>query len=250
MGANHVRLRRYKRVAQTSTTYPQTPGVRVPARVKRIALAVLLPIIFLALWPVAAFAADYAVKSGDTLWKISQQFGTTVTAIVQANNIANANLIYVGQRLTIPTGSTTTTKPLVSPTGVTWAELSTVRPIPSAYYDAIHRWDQMTNYYASYYKVDPDLIRRIMYVESKGYQYARSSAGAMGLMQVMPFWFKVGENPYDPWTNIGRGTYVLRSGYNRWGTWTKAAAAYLGGITSTGTITTSGWYYVGLVFYL
>jgi soluble lytic murein transglycosylase-like protein len=66
-------------------------------------------------------------------------------------------------------------------------------------------------------------------------------------MQVMPFWFKAGEDPYDPYTNIGRGTYVLRSGYNRWGTWEKGLAAYFGGITSTGTITTSGLYYVSLV---
>ena len=33
------------------------------------------------------------------------RFGTTVSAIVQANNIVNPNLIYVGQVLTIPTGT-------------------------------------------------------------------------------------------------------------------------------------------------
>lgn len=45
----------------------------------------------------------YIVKSGDTLSQIAQNFGTTVQAIAYENNISNVNLIYVGQRLLIPT---------------------------------------------------------------------------------------------------------------------------------------------------
>lgn len=48
----------------------------------------------------------YIVVAGDTLGRIAARFGTTVTAIAQANNIVNINLIYVGQRLTIPGGGT------------------------------------------------------------------------------------------------------------------------------------------------
>jgi soluble lytic murein transglycosylase-like protein len=212
---------------------------------------VLLPIVFLvALWPIAASAADYTVRKGDTLWAISRRYNTTVKAIAAANKITNPSLIRIGQRLYIPTGSSNTaSKPLATPPPANWLEVSTVKPIPSTHYDAIHQWDQMTNYYASYYKVDPDLIRRVMYVESRGSQYAKSSSGALGLMQVMPFWFKAGEDPYNAWTNVGRGVYILRWSYDRWGTWEKACAGYLGGITSTGTITSSGAYYVSLIFY-
>ncbi len=212
-------------------------------------MSVLLPVVFMAaLWPMAAFADNYTVQWGDTLWAISRRYNTSVTALVQANHIANPNLIYIGQRLDIPATNVTTVKPVTSPLGG-WVELSNVRPIPSTYYNAIHQWDQVTDYYARYYHVDPDLIRRVMFVESKGYQYAKSGSGAMGLMQVMPFWFKAGENPYNPWTNVGRGTYILRYGFNRWGNWEKACAAYLGGITSTGTITSAGSYYLSLIFY-
>lgn len=56
---------------------------------------------------------QYVVQPGDTLAGIAQRFGTTVDAIVRANNISNPNLIYVGQVLTIPTG---TTPPTPSPT--------------------------------------------------------------------------------------------------------------------------------------
>lgn len=44
----------------------------------------------------------YTVQPGDTLSAIAARFRTTVEAIVRANGIKNPNLIYVGQRLTIP----------------------------------------------------------------------------------------------------------------------------------------------------
>lgn len=47
-------------------------------------------------------AATYTVRPGDTLWAIARRFGTTVQALVRANHIADPNLIYPGQVLTIP----------------------------------------------------------------------------------------------------------------------------------------------------
>ena len=43
----------------------------------------------------------YIVKYGDTLWAISRRFNTTVERLVALNNIANRNLIYVGQKLKV-----------------------------------------------------------------------------------------------------------------------------------------------------
>ena len=43
----------------------------------------------------------YIVKYGDTLWAISRRFNTTVDKLVTLNNIANRNLIYVGQKLRV-----------------------------------------------------------------------------------------------------------------------------------------------------
>ncbi len=47
----------------------------------------------------------YTVVAGDTLTSIALRFGTTVSAIVQANGIVNPNLIFVGQVLNIPGGT-------------------------------------------------------------------------------------------------------------------------------------------------
>jgi LysM repeat protein len=50
---------------------------------------------------------SYTVQSGDTLSSIARRFGTSTTAIAQANGITNPNLIFVGQQLSVP-GATTT----------------------------------------------------------------------------------------------------------------------------------------------
>jgi spore germination protein len=49
-----------------------------------------------------AVALSYTVRSGDTLYQLAQLFGTTVSAIAQANSISNPAQIAVGQVLTIP----------------------------------------------------------------------------------------------------------------------------------------------------
>ena len=43
----------------------------------------------------------YIVKKGDTLTKIAKMYGTTVQKLKNANGIANANKIYVGQKIKI-----------------------------------------------------------------------------------------------------------------------------------------------------
>ena len=45
----------------------------------------------------------YTVKSGDNLTKISKAYGVSISSIVKANDITDANYIVVGQVLTIPT---------------------------------------------------------------------------------------------------------------------------------------------------
>lgn len=49
----------------------------------------------------AASAAVYTIKPGDSIWKISQKFGTTVSKLKQANGL-KVELIYPGQKMYIP----------------------------------------------------------------------------------------------------------------------------------------------------
>ncbi len=51
---------------------------------------------------VAEAALNHTVVPGETVWLISQKYDTTVAAVAGANNLANPNLIYSGQMLSIP----------------------------------------------------------------------------------------------------------------------------------------------------
>lgn len=44
----------------------------------------------------------YTAKQGETLWGIAKKFGTTIDAIVAANDIRDRNNIRAGQKLIIP----------------------------------------------------------------------------------------------------------------------------------------------------
>lgn len=79
-------------------------------------------------------------------------------------------------------------------------------------------------------------IAAVMRAESAGDVRAVSSAGAMGLMQVMPdTWAELrtrhglGRDPYDPRDNILAGTAYLREMWDRYGDVTAMLAAYNAG---------------------
>ncbi|GAB4470601.1 MAG: hypothetical protein Kow00124_06880 [Anaerolineae bacterium] len=68
----------------------------------------------------------HTVQAGETLYRIALRYGVTVQQIVQLNNIANPNLIAVGQVLIIKQGSTGTPPP--SPTTATPTEEASPSP--------------------------------------------------------------------------------------------------------------------------
>jgi hypothetical protein len=78
--------------------------------------------------------------------------------------------------------------------------------------------------------VDPLLVRALIQVESKYNPRARSSKGAMGLMQLMPQTAREYNlrNPYDPKSNIEAGIRRLKSLIDKWGV-ELALAAYNAG---------------------
>lgn len=93
-------------------------------------------------------------------------------------------------------------------------------------------------YASSIYQVDPLLVTAVMETESHfsfNTFYTPSSAGAVGLMQLMPETAAaVGVDPYDPLGNVIGGTSYLRtmlddfSGYGEYSV-TNAVAAYNAG---------------------
>ena len=97
-------------------------------------------------------------------------------------------------------------------------------------------WIAQAILYASdLYQIDPLLVTAVMEQES-GFQLSvTSSAGAIGLMQLMPGTAdSIGVNPYDPAQNVIGGVAHLRTLLDSFGSWgeygvTDAIAAYNAG---------------------
>jgi len=167
------------------------------------------------------------VRAGDTLSAIAARAGTSVTALASLNGLANPNAIHAGQVLRVPGGTSTGGMPAPSylaPT-VTVAR-SEVGPLISRA--------------AARYGVDANLARAISYHESGYSQFMRSHAGAIGVMQLMPYtadWVGpslVGRrlDPRNVYDNVEGGVAYIAWLQRRTGDARRTAMAYYQGLRS------------------
>jgi soluble lytic murein transglycosylase-like protein len=95
----------------------------------------------------------------------------------------------------------------------------------------VRYWQGSILKWAAEWQLDPNLIATVIQIESCGDPLALSSAGAMGLFQVMPFHFYAAEDPYNPNINASRGlAYLSRSLEAAGGEVRLALAGYNGGL--------------------
>ena len=120
----------------------------------------------------APAAGVHVVRPGETLMHISIRYGVKMNVIAAANGMTSLNLVYVGQRLRIPgrspASTVSTTAPNVGPT--------TARADVGV----------MLERTARQYGFHPRFVKALAFQESGWNQAARSSAGAVGVMQVLP----------------------------------------------------------------
>ena len=82
-------------------------------------------------------------------------------------------------------------------------------PLSSVFTPEVQYWAGELRGWSAEAGLDPNLAATVMQIESCGNPAARSSAGALGLFQVMPYHFSTFEDPYDPATNARRGLAYL-----------------------------------------
>ncbi|MEE9334040.1 MAG: lytic transglycosylase domain-containing protein [Granulosicoccaceae bacterium] len=102
---------------------------------------------------------------------------------------------------------------------------------PRAVNKRAKRYSKSVGKLATRYSIDANLVRAVMTRESCFDNSARSSVGAMGLMQLMPetaAWLKV-DDPTDARQNLRAGVRYLASLKKRFGTNELALAAYNAG---------------------
>ncbi|MDX8402346.1 MAG: lytic transglycosylase domain-containing protein [Mariprofundaceae bacterium] len=97
--------------------------------------------------------------------------------------------------------------------------------------ETIARWVYV---YSVRFDLSPELVLAVIAVESQFDHFAVSNVGAVGLMQVMPFWKdKIGspdDNLLDVETNIRYGCAIIRHYLDRYKRLDRALAAYNGSL--------------------
>lgn len=178
----------------------------------------------------AVTAATYAVASGDSLWDIASHIGTTVEQLLSANpQISDPSLIRIGDVVNVPGASGSG-----GGSGITYSTVA----VSDVSRDQVG-W--ILADIATSYGLDPSLVQALAWQESGWQQGAVSSAGAVGVMQLMPetsTWvsdnlvgttLNVEESVSD---NIVAGTAFLSWLADRTGDETTLIAAYYQGLYS------------------
>ncbi|WP_258358528.1 serine hydrolase [Moorella sulfitireducens] len=71
-------------------------------------LLLVLALVAMIVFPLAARAMTYQVQPGDSLWQIARRFGTSIASLKSSNNLSS-DIIYPGQNLYIPDGAAANT---------------------------------------------------------------------------------------------------------------------------------------------
>jgi soluble lytic murein transglycosylase-like protein len=181
----------------------------------------------------------HVVQSGETLWAISRIHGVTLQALVDANLLADASFIRTGQSLVIPG----------VPTAATWdpGAITNASMAPDMAAKVAQRTEARSLLLdaASEFGVAGPFVLAVSWHESGWQTGVLSSAGAVGLMQLVPDtadWVAgsmLGEAPAvdDPRWNARAGVRLLSFYLDRYqGDKARTLAAYFQGMGSVDEI--------------
>jgi soluble lytic murein transglycosylase-like protein len=165
-----------------------------------------------------AHAGVHVVRRGETLSSIARRYGTTVEQLAAANDIADPSFILAGQRLRLRGGAGAVAVATTAHTVRPGETLSSIAARYGTSTDALARFNQLKDpnliisgstlrvpgaptataanvevdvesvleQQAVAYGVEPALVKAVAWQESGWQQNVKSSAGAIGVMQVMP----------------------------------------------------------------
>jgi LysM repeat protein len=191
-----------------------------------------------------AGSGSHVVRSGETLSHLAVRYGTTTTAIRQANGLASST-IQVGRRLTIPGGgSSTGAVPTTNagariPATVQRSVAQNRATLAARSHPSKAQVRKMIAATARRHGVSPSLAVSVAYHESGFQQRVVSGVNAIGVMQVLPSTGRVLGQQHgmsldllDTQDNITAGVLLLRQLMRATGSVDKTLAGYYQGLGS------------------
>ncbi len=189
--------------------------------------------------------AGHVVEAGESLWSIADRYGVELSDLVAANELDSGVPIVPGQEIAIPRG-------IVGPDQLASlpADLAT-DPGRLALMSAFDTW-------SDHYGVPRPLLKALAYFESGWNNDVRSSAGAIGVGQILPITADfvsdvlIGAelDPTDAEDNIRISARYLRYLLDETGDVRLAIASYYQGLTATrqhGIYLSSNFYVDGIL---
>jgi LysM repeat protein len=110
----------------------------------------------------------HVVRRGESLWVLAKRYGTTVARLAQLNHLDPARPLLAGTKLRLPARRHVATAPVAYRTG----SVASVRAL--------------LDHWAAHYGVSAKLVRALAWMESGYNNKLVSSAGARGIMQLLP----------------------------------------------------------------
>ena len=120
-----------------------------------------------------AATSSYLVRSGDTLSGIAARTGRTVGELVEANDLVDADRIFIGQHLRLPARAT------AGATGARMPMRLVSAPERLELVPAFRRWSAANG-------LPTDLLMAMTWMESGWQNGAVSEVGAVGIGQLLP----------------------------------------------------------------
>lgn len=176
----------------------------------------------------AGTSVTYTVRSGDSPQGIADRYGVALADLLTANKLRLSAVIQPGQRLVVPGVVLPTSLPPRLPGDIVWVP-ARLRLLPVFQAEAAR------------YKLPADLLMAVAYTESAWRATIVSSAGAIGIGQLLPStarWVATDLiglprlDPRNPADNIRMSARYLRWLLDRWPTEKLALAAYFEGGTT------------------
>jgi len=159
----------------------------------------------------------YSVVSGDTLGAIAARYGSSWSVLASHNGIANANVIYVGQTICIPSGSASASV----------APATRQSSAPVAYSSSAPAASQNGSVASTIYQVfgpyGATAVRIAICESGLNPGATNPYSGAAGVFQIMPGTWSgtsyAGYSAYNAWANINAAHEIfVRDGYS-WREW-------------------------------